>query len=215
MDGKKFSLREKKLKKKILIGAILVITTIVGVFAVEAIEIYLYSLKNWKPINSDAAIVLGAAVWKDKPSPVFRERINHSVTLYKDGVIKKIIFTGGKGDIKEEAESVVGMRYAVKNGVPKKDILLETDSKITEENLENAKLLAKDNNLKSFLIVSDPLHMKRALLMAEDQDINANPAPTPTTRYISLTSKLEFLARETSATKIKAVRKLFGKRVDE
>jgi uncharacterized SAM-binding protein YcdF (DUF218 family) len=186
-----------KNEKENFISVIVNLVIILGVFAIAALEIYTYSLKTWKPIKSDAAIVLGAAVWNDIPSPVFRERINYSIKLYKDGVIKKIIFTGGRGDSNEEPDSAVAMRYAIEKGVPQEDILIETNSKITEENLKSAELIARKNNLKSFLIVSDPLHMRRALLMAKDQNIYANPAPTPTTRYISISSKLDFLVRET------------------
>jgi uncharacterized SAM-binding protein YcdF (DUF218 family) len=43
------------------------------------------------------------------------------------------------------------------------------------------------------LIVSDPLHMRRAMTMARDFGLNAYPSPTPTSRYISLSSRLDFL----------------------
>jgi uncharacterized SAM-binding protein YcdF (DUF218 family) len=44
--------------------------------------------------------------------------------------------------------------------------------------------------------VSDPLHMKRAMMMADDLDIAAVSSPTPTSRYRSLKTKLGFLLRE-------------------
>ncbi|HEV2765160.1 MAG TPA: YdcF family protein, partial [Pyrinomonadaceae bacterium] len=47
--------------------------------------------------RADAAVVLGAAVWTRRPSPVFRERINHAVELYKRGRVRKLILTGGRG----------------------------------------------------------------------------------------------------------------------
>ena len=47
------------------------------------------------------------------------------------------------------------------------------------------------------IIVSDPLHMKRAMLLAEDAGIKAYSSPTPSTRYVSLRTKIPFLARET------------------
>jgi uncharacterized SAM-binding protein YcdF (DUF218 family) len=54
----------------------------------------------------------------------------------------------------------------------------------------------KTHNLKSAIIVSDPLHMKRAMMMADDLGIEAVSSPTPTTRYRSLRTKLGFLVRE-------------------
>ena len=160
-----------------------------------AMSIHLYSKVNHLT-KADAAIVLGAAVWGDEPSPVFRERINHGIWLYKNDYVEKIIFTGGNGGREEPAESRVAKDYAENNLVPDHDILIEAKSKITQENLLYAKEIAIDKGISSFLIVSDPLHMKRAMLMAEDYEMKAFPSPTPTTRYRSWKSKTTFLARE-------------------
>ena len=75
-------------------------------------------------------------------------------------------------------------------------LLIEEKSTITEENLEFAKEIMDANGFKTAIIVSDPLHMKRAMLMAKDYGITAYSSPTPTTMYKSLRSKLPFLLRE-------------------
>ena len=69
-------------------------------------QVYAYSRPQPLPNEADAAVVLGAAAWGNKPSPVFRERINHALTLYQTGRVKKIIFTGGtpKAGFATEAE---------------------------------------------------------------------------------------------------------------
>ena len=67
---------------------------------------------------------------------------------------------------------------------------------MTEENLANAYKIALKENLSTFLVVSDPLHMKRAILIAHDMGIAAYPSPTPTSRYRSAEHKLKFLMRE-------------------
>ena len=54
---------------------------------------------------ADAAVVLGAAVWTKEPSPVFKERINHAVNLYRKGRVRKLIFTGGQGNPGEPTEA--------------------------------------------------------------------------------------------------------------
>jgi uncharacterized SAM-binding protein YcdF (DUF218 family) len=147
--------------------------------------------------TADGIVVLGAAVWGNQPSPVFRERINHAIQLYQDGYAPMIIFTGGKGGRKEFADSEVATQYAVKHGVMANDVLVETLSRTTEQNLYYARQLAMQHDLTSLIIVSDPLHMKRAMLMAEDMGLRAYSSPTPTTRYTGLVEKLKFLARET------------------
>lgn len=65
-------------------------------------------------VEADAAIVLGAAVFGNEPSPIFRERINHAIYLYESGLVQKIIFTGGHDDDGRVAESLVAKEYALK-----------------------------------------------------------------------------------------------------
>lgn len=76
------------------------------------------------------------------------------------------------------------------------DILLETKSTITEENLQYAYDVASLNNLHSFSIVSDPLHMKRAMLMAKHTGMEAYSSPTQSSVYKTLNSKIPFFFRE-------------------
>jgi len=135
-------------------------------------------------------------VWGDQPSPVLRERINHAIYLYKNGYVKKVIFTGGKGSEDDFSEAEVARGYAIENGIGEEDILIETKSKITEENLINAYEIASMNKLKTFTIVSDPLHMKRAIVIAKDIGMQAYSSPTPSTLYNSYKSKTPFLFRE-------------------
>ncbi|NJM89043.1 MAG: YdcF family protein [Hydrococcus sp. RU_2_2] len=185
----------KKVKKIILILLSILSALLVAVFTV-AVNIYFYGIQK-TVTKADAAIVLGAAVWEEKPSPVFRERINHAIALYQKGDIQKIIFTGGVGEVNEPAESVVAMNYAIARGVKKADIAIETKSRTTRQNLMYAQKVANSHYLKKFLIVSDPLHLKRSVLMAQDLGMDAYPSPTLTTRYRSFKSQMEFLARET------------------
>jgi uncharacterized SAM-binding protein YcdF (DUF218 family) len=162
----------------------------------SAWSIYSYAGYSDKA-KADGIVVLGAAAWKDQPSPVFQERINHAVQLYKDGYAPIIVFTGGKGDGEDVAESEAARQYAIKCGARPEAILVETQSKTTEQNLYYAGRLAADHQLKTLIIVSDPLHMKRAMVIAQDMGLKAYSSPTPTTRYQSFMAKLQFLARET------------------
>ena len=80
--------------------------------------------------------------------------------------------------------------------MPEADILLEEGSAITQENLQYARELMEEAGDETALVVSDPLHMKRAMLLAGDAGIEAYASPTPTSRYRSLKTKAKFLARE-------------------
>ncbi len=145
---------------------------------------------------ADCAIVLGAAAYGAKPSPVFEERIRHGIALYRTKQVSKLIFTGGYGTGAPHAESEVAAAYAVRHGVPATDILTELRSRTTQQNLAGAKLLMDAHGLQTAILVSDPLHMRRALWMANDLGIAAVSSPTPTTRYRSLRTQLRFLRRE-------------------
>ncbi len=131
-------------------------------------------------------MVLGAAAWNDEPSPVLRERINHSIWLYVNDYVDKIIFTGGKGTGDKYAESEVARDYAIKNNVNSEDIMIETKSKITEENLKYAYEIAIEKNFNTFTIVSDPLRMKRSILMAKNTGMEAYSSPTQSSVYKTL-----------------------------
>jgi uncharacterized SAM-binding protein YcdF (DUF218 family) len=146
--------------------------------------------------TADVAIVLGAAVYGDRPSPVFEERIRHGIGLYKAKRVEKLLFTGGFGEGAGAAESLVARRYALARGIPAEAILTETLSRTTKQNLVEARRLMRAEGLESALIVSDPLHMKRAMRMAGGVGIEAAPSPTPTSRYRSWRSKAGFLLRE-------------------
>lgn len=169
----------------------------IGYIFYSALVIINYASKSNND-SSDIAIVLGNAIIGDQPSPVFRERIEHGITLYKKGTVKQLIFTGGvgKGEILTEAE--VAQAYAIKSGVKSTDIFTERNSTITYENLIEAKKIIDQNNMNSILIVSDPLHMKRAMSMATDIGLNAKPAPTPTSQYKTWSAKFWFLMKEIS-----------------
>jgi len=177
-----------------IVLAIIAVTVVV--LTVTAARIYTYSSVAVDK-QADAAVVLGAAVWSQNVSPVFRERINHAVDLYRKGKVRKLIFTGGQGNSNEPTEAAAASSYAQANGIPIQDILVEQKSHTTFENIVNAKQLADANSLKTVLIVSDPMHMKRAMTMARDVGLRAYPSPTPTTRYVGWRTQMSELARET------------------
>jgi uncharacterized SAM-binding protein YcdF (DUF218 family) len=182
--------------KKIAKALLLILGVLV--LAVGLIASRIYSFRNVRSdAPADAAVVLGAAVWSADVSPVFRERINHGIDLYRKGKVRKLIFTGGQGNPGEPTESSAAKKYALKNGVPAHDILIEEKSHNTFENIVYAKQLADSHGIKRVLIVSDPLHMRRAMTMTGDVGLVADPSPTPTTLYQGLGSQLSLLAHET------------------
>jgi uncharacterized SAM-binding protein YcdF (DUF218 family) len=179
-----------------LVTGLLAFTLLLGWYA--ATSVYLFSLKD-ETRPADAAIVLGAAVVRDRPSAVFRERINHAIQLYQSGTVQTLIFTGGVGNRDELAEGEVGRNYAIARGVDAADIFLETNSTSTYENLGNAQAVALENGLETFLIVSTPNHMRRALAIAADLNMEAYSSPTRSIRWISSVTRTYSYLREVVA----------------
>jgi len=146
---------------------------------------------------ADAIVVLGAAAYDAQPSPVFRERIEHGLALYRAGHASRLIFTGGYGGRGARfAESQVARRYAMAHGIPEEAIWIESRSQNTCQNLMETRHLLHEHALGRVIVVSDPLHMARALRVSRRLDIDAVGSPTPSTRFRSLRTQGAFLMRE-------------------
>ena len=181
--------------KRFLCAVAAVLAAAVFYTALQAVSIWRYgAVDETRP--ADAAIVLGAGTFNGVVSPVYQERINHGVWLYQNGYVKKLILTGGYGAGSTVSDAAAAGQYAASMGMPEADILLEERSAITQENLQYARELMEEAGDETALVVSDPLHMKRAMLLAKDAGIEAYASPTPTSRYRSLKTKAKFLARE-------------------
>ncbi len=183
----------KCFKRKYIIPTLLLLLLLRLI--VSAVSIKNYAEQSEEQ-SADAIIVLGAAVTNSEPSPVFRERINHAINLYTGDYAPVIIFTGGVGEGKSISEAEAAAIYAVAQGIPQNAILLDTLSRTTGENLEYAHELMINSSIEEVIIVSDPLHMKRAVLMASDRGMVVYSSPTPTSLYRSWKTKSQFLFRE-------------------
>ncbi len=172
----------------LLVGGILL-----GWYA--AVSVPVYALRT-DDVTADAAVVLGAAAWGSRPSPVYRERLNHAIALYQQGKVERLIFTGGVGIKSTQSEAEIGRQYALGRGVPDSAILLEPQSTSTIENLTNVRQLAAENDLHTFLIVSTPSHMKRAMLIAKRLGLDAYTSPTRSTLWLRNGTRQQLYVRE-------------------
>lgn len=147
-------------------------------------------------LRADCAIVLGAAAWHDKPSPVLEERLNHAIKLYQEERVRKIILTGGFGPGADFSESEVSRRYCLQKGVPPADIFLEKKSRDTLENLIHARHVMEQEKLQNSLLISDRWHLKRAAEMATHLGLRTQPSATRTSRFQSFDSRARFMLTE-------------------
>jgi uncharacterized SAM-binding protein YcdF (DUF218 family) len=129
---------------------------------------------------ADAIVVMGAAQYDGRPSPLFAARLDHAIALYHDGVAPRIIVTGGKREGDRTTEAASARAYAIRNGVPEDAILAEDTSRTTLQSIRGVSELMDDADLGSAVFVSDPTHMLRVLRMAADSGIVAYGSPTRT-----------------------------------
>lgn len=129
---------------------------------------------------SDAIVVLGAAQYDGRPSPVLRARLDHALSLWKRGLAPRVILTGGKGAGDTTSEAAVGRVYMLRRGVPDTALLMENEGRSTAESLGGVARLAKRRGIEDIILVSDPFHMMRLQILAWRHGLHAVPSPTLT-----------------------------------
>jgi uncharacterized SAM-binding protein YcdF (DUF218 family) len=129
---------------------------------------------------ADAIVVMGAAQYDGRPSPVFQARLDHAIELYHAGIAPSLVVTGGKraGDRTTEAETA--RRYAIAHGVPANAILVEDEARTTFESIRAVGRVLRDADLRTAVFVSDRQHMLRVLRMARDAGVDGWGSPTAT-----------------------------------
>jgi uncharacterized SAM-binding protein YcdF (DUF218 family) len=127
-----------------------------------------------------AVVVLGAAQYDGRPSPVLAARVDHAVALYLTGDYRYFVVTGGKADGDRTTEAAAARTYALERGVPDDRILVEDRGRTTLESLQSVAAILTAKGIRDAVFVSDPPHMLRVLRMAADLGLTAWGSPTPT-----------------------------------
>jgi uncharacterized SAM-binding protein YcdF (DUF218 family) len=129
---------------------------------------------------SDAIVVLGAAQYVGRPSPVLRARLDHALSLWQRGLAPVLIFTGGTGAGDTTSEAAVSRVYALKHGVPDTAILMENRGKTTRQSLAAVSAIMEARQMRSAILVSDPFHMLRLRILSKQYGVDAYTSPTQT-----------------------------------
>ncbi|HEY2162434.1 MAG TPA: YdcF family protein [Gemmatimonadaceae bacterium] len=127
-----------------------------------------------------AIVVMGAAQYGGRPSPVFRARIDHGIDLWRRGLAPRLIFTGGPGDRDTTSEAAVAERYAIDHGVTPRAIMIENAGRSTAESLQHVAALMDAEPSRTVVLVSDPFHMLRLTILARRYGLTAYASPTRT-----------------------------------
>ena len=158
-----------------------------AVLAISGLMIYVayVSIRIEQQSNRDEAqpadviIVLGAAEYRGRPSPVLRARLDHALELYHKGLAPRILTTGGAGGDPIFTEGGVGRSYLVSKGVPSESIVVELEGESTVHSMAAAGEILRRMGLQSAIVVSDGYHIYRVkkLLQANGLKVYGSPRP--------------------------------------
>jgi uncharacterized SAM-binding protein YcdF (DUF218 family) len=149
----------------------------------------------------DAIVVLGAAQYNGRPSPVLRARLDHALQLYAEGLAPRIVVTGGVGRGDTTSEAIVGRHYLLGRGVPAAAVVVQPQGRSTQASMTAVAEWLETEHLNRVILVSDPFHMFRLRLEARRTDLEAYTSPTESSP-ISDNPALELRYLATEALKI-------------
>ena len=157
-----------------------------GLFALVFVYLSVTFVQVWMASRrdearpSDAIIVLGAAEYDGRPSPVLAARLDHAIDLYRDGIAPMIVVTGGRVPGDRFTEAGVSADYLHKHAVPDTAILRETTGRTSWESLEAAARFLEEGDMRRVVLVSDPYHSARIKAIAHEVGLDAVTSPTRT-----------------------------------
>ncbi len=157
----------------------LVVVLAFAVWAISATAVMIWSSRD-EARPAHAIVVLGAAQYAGRPSPVLRARLDHALDLWRRHLGKLLILTGGTGAGDTTSEAAVGKTYAIKHGVPDTVILTETQGRTTSESMRAVAAMLEARGLQTAVLVSDPFHMLRLRILARRFGFTPYTSPTQT-----------------------------------
>jgi len=128
---------------------------------------------------ADVILVLGAAEYRGRPSPVLKARLEHGLALYRRHLAPRLLTTGGAGGDPIFTEAAVARDYLTRQGVPAEAIIVEAEGESTLESAVAAAEIMRRMGLKSCVVVSDGYHIFRAKKILQAQGLAVYGSPRP------------------------------------
>src|SRR5213595_2223471 len=165
------------LPRKLAGGLVLAIALVLG-WAAVVVAAALAASRD-QATTSDAIVVLGAAQYNGRPSPVFRARLDHAAALYQRGLAPVVLVTGGVGTGDTLSESDVGRRYLVKAGLPEAAVIALAAGASTASSVASVARWFGAQDSRRVLLVSDGFHMLRLKIIAARLGLVPFTSPAP------------------------------------
>lgn len=152
---------------------------------------------------ADAIVVLGAAQYNGRPSPVFKARLDHAATLYRRGLAPLVVVTGGVGAGDTLSEAAVGRRYLLDAGITDSAVAIEATGRSTEPSLRTVAQHVRDARGRRVILVSDGFHMVRLAVLARRFGLEPRCSPAPDSPIrASLRREIGYLLAESLKTPV-------------
>ncbi len=161
------------LRRRVLLGTA---AAIVALWLVSVGAVLKWALED-DARKADAIIVMGAAQYQGKPSPVLRVRLDHALALWQRGLASRMLLTGGTGEGDTASEAAASRVYMIAHGVPDTAILLENEGRTSAQSLRSAIALLHARELRTAVVVSDPFHMLRLEILGRRYGIDPYTSP--------------------------------------
>ena len=168
-------------------------------FALTFLQVYRASRHDGARA-ADAIIVLGAAQYDGRPSPVLQDRLDHALALYEAGLADHIVLTGGRQEGDRYTEATTGYNYLRDQGVPDEALMKEVDGTSTWESLRASARFLAGEGMTNVVLVTDDYHAYRVEAIAEEIGLDATVSPTDS--RLAGTEQLRQLLRETAAVAV-------------
>ena len=164
------------IRRRILIGVGLFVALIVGYFGVTFVQVWMASRQDGAQ-PAGAIIVLGAAQYNGRPSPVLQARLDHAVELYEEEIAPIIVLTGGNRPGDRYTEAYAGSVYLRKAGVPGDALRLETGGHNSWQSLAAAARFLRDEGVEEVVLVTSPYHALRVVHIADEVGLDGHASP--------------------------------------
>lgn len=155
----------------------LVLLAAASIYTIALVLVLMVSQQDQRrPV--DAIVVLGAAQYNGRPSPVLRARLDHALQLYREGLAPRIVVTGGVGRGDTTSEATVARNYLLNRKVPPRAVVAQPHGRSTQASMTAVADWLEGAHLKRVLLVSDPFHMFRLRMEARRTNLEAYTSPT-------------------------------------
>jgi uncharacterized SAM-binding protein YcdF (DUF218 family) len=144
--------------------------------------------------KAQAIVVLGAAQYNGKPSPVLQARLDHALALYRSEMAPLIVVTGGRQAGDRTTEASAGAAFLLRNGVPDRRIAREVQGRDTYESMAATARFLKARNVTDVIVVTDGYHAARVKAIASEVGLEVRLSPVAGT-----TGSLQRILRESAA----------------